>query len=491
VRASGWSSAWSLRAKGLVIVSVPLAFELAFVIALSFVDNLARRQQAAELRVQEITAASYRLMSLLVDAETGIRGYIITEQPRFAEPYDRAVREVPQQLARLRAIAPELAREIGDVGVLAAAMLEYETLEHFRVSVGHRDEAATIVQSGRGKQLMDAARLAVDHLLQRETVLAARTRGAHERTRRHLRTLLLSGLAVNVVVAAAMVWLFSAGVVKRLGVVVDNTHRLEREEALLPHVGGSDEIARLDGRFHEMAATLEQNRKALEASNRELDAFSYSVSHDLRSPLRAVNGYARMIEEDFADRLDDDGRRYLGAIRGEARRMGQLIDDLLAFSRLGRNPLQLSNIDVAALAREVLAAVVPDDAKVDVHVDELPPACGDRGLVRQVLLNLLANAVKFSARSSAPRISVEGKRGLRENTYWVRDNGVGFDMRYVDKLFGVFQRLHGGGEFEGTGVGLAIVQRVVHRHGGRVWAESKEGHGACFYFTLPAPEEET
>jgi signal transduction histidine kinase len=489
VRVRGWRSVWSLRAKGLFIISVPLVFEVAFMVAMGFIDNVARRQQAAEVRVQEITAASYRLMSLLVDAETGIRGYVITEQPGFAEPYDRAVAEVPRQLAHLRAIAPALSREITEVSVRASAVLAYETMEHFRVRTGHRDEAATIVQSGRGKQLMDTTRGAVDRLLQRETTLADDARRAHDRTRRNLRALLLGGLAVNLAAAAAMAWLFSAGIARRLGTVIDNTYRLEHDEALLPHVDGADEIAELDARFHEMAAALEQNRRALELSNRELDAFSYSVSHDLRSPLRAVNGYARMIEEDFADRLNAEGRRYLGSIRGEARRMGQLIDDLLAFSRLGRNPLQLSTVDVAALAREVLPTVVSADVRIAVEIADVPYACADRGLLRQVLVNLFSNAVKFSARNPDARITLEGTLGERENVYWLRDNGVGFDMRYVDKLFGVFQRLHSGSDFEGTGVGLAIVQRVVHRHGGRVWAESEEGKGACFYFTLPAPEE--
>jgi light-regulated signal transduction histidine kinase (bacteriophytochrome) len=246
--------------------------------------------------------------------------------------------------------------------------------------------------------------------------------------------------------------------------------------------------ARLLGRVREQAVELEarvRSRTAeLEASNKELESFSYSVSHDLRAPLRAVDGYARMLEEDHGARLDGEGRRLLAVVRDASTRMGQLIDDLLAFSRLGRQEPQRRALDMAALAREV-AGELNGAGLASVEIAALPAASADGALLRQVWSNLVSNALKYSGRRRDARIEIGGREADDENVYWVRDNGVGFDPRYAAKLFGVFQRLHRADEFPGTGVGLAIVQRVVLRHGGRVWGESVLGEGACFYFSLP------
>jgi len=230
-------------------------------------------------------------------------------------------------------------------------------------------------------------------------------------------------------------------------------------------------------------------RKRAEAAvrelNKELESFSYSVSHDLRAPLRAVDGYARMLEEDYGQSFDDEGRRLLATVRGNAAQMARLIDDLLAFSRLGRKPISAAPVDMSALAREAAAELAGEHPRARMVVGELPPAHGDRALLKQVWANLIGNALKYSAKGESPRVEIGGRADGGRSEYWVRDNGVGFDMRYAAKLFGVFQRLHRTEEFAGTGVGLAIVQRVVARHGGEVRAEAKPGEGACFSFTLP------
>ena len=224
----------------------------------------------------------------------------------------------------------------------------------------------------------------------------------------------------------------------------------------------------------------------LKSTNKELESFSYSVSHDLRAPLRAIDGYALMLQEDFAPRLDDEGRRLLGVVREEATHMGQLIDDLLQFSRTGRKAIEAAAIDMGKLAREVAAELKVGHPGATVEIAELPQAVGDRSLLKQVWMNLVGNALKYSANAESPRIEIGGRAEGAECEYWVRDNGVGFDMRYADKLFGVFQRLHRAEEFPGTGVGLAIVQRVVARHGGRVSAEGSVDGGARFGFALPS-----
>jgi len=239
------------------------------------------------------------------------------------------------------------------------------------------------------------------------------------------------------------------------------------------------------GHAQELEQRVKERTAQLERANQELQAFSYSVSHDLRAPLRAVDGYARMLEEDHSAKLDDEGRRLLGVVRESANRMGQLIDDLLKFSQVGRKALALAPLDMRAAASEVAGELGAAYPKVRIQLDALPQAQGDRALIRQVWSNLIGNGLKYSSKRDRAVVHIGGKNDGTEAVYWVRDNGAGFDMRYADKLYGVFQRLHSQEEFSGTGVGLAIVQRVVLRHGGRVWAEGKPGEGACFYFSLP------
>jgi PAS domain S-box-containing protein len=225
----------------------------------------------------------------------------------------------------------------------------------------------------------------------------------------------------------------------------------------------------------------------LEAANKELEAFSYSVSHDLRAPLRAVNGFAGIVLEDFGSLLPDEGKRYLARIRNGGQQMGQLIDDLLAFSRLSRQTMNRHTVDASKLVKTVLDELKPmweKEREIDIRLGELPSCHGDPALLKQVWVNLISNAVKYSRGRKPAIVEIGSMCNGNHNTYFVRDNGTGFDMQYAHKLFGVFQRLHRADEFEGTGVGLAIVQRVVHRHGGRVWAEAKPARGATFYFTL-------
>jgi len=241
--------------------------------------------------------------------------------------------------------------------------------------------------------------------------------------------------------------------------------------------------------FAKVTRDLTERRRveqALGQSNQELERFSYSVSHDLRAPLRAINGYAQALWEDHAARLDDEGKRLLGVIRDSAKLGGQLIDGLLNFSRVGRQALTKAPVDLTALAESVVAELRPTQgsAAVEVLLSPLPPASGDAGLLRHVLVNLIDNAFKFSAKRAHPRVEIGAQQSGPEVAYYVKDNGVGFDMQYANKLFGVFQRLHRPEEFEGTGVGLALAQRIVQRHGGRIWAEGKVNEGATFRFTL-------
>jgi methyl-accepting chemotaxis protein len=259
-----------------------------------------------------------------------------------------------------------------------------------------------------------------------------------------------------------------------------------------------DELGILARAFHSMTVQLrslilgleqrvDERTAQLQAANRELESFTYSVSHDLRAPLRAIDGYAQIMVDEYHAKLDDEGRRVLGIMRGEAKRMGDLIDDLLRFSRLGRHPLQKRATDMTRLVAEVLADLAQGAAerRVELRVDSLPGVKADPGLIRQVWMNLLGNAYKFTSGKDHAVIEVSGCIQGEEAVYCIRDNGAGFDMEHVDKLFGVFQRLHRQDEFEGTGVGLALAHRILERHGGRIWAEAEVGHGAIFRFALP------
>jgi light-regulated signal transduction histidine kinase (bacteriophytochrome) len=234
---------------------------------------------------------------------------------------------------------------------------------------------------------------------------------------------------------------------------------------------------------------LERAVSELEAANEELDAFSYSISHDLRAPLRALDGFAQILIEDAAPVLGEENRRYLERIQRGALTMKDMIEDLLMLSRLSRQPLARETVAPAALVQQALQNLSAEQAgrKIEFTIGDLPTCKGDPALLQHVFDNLLANALKYSRKREVARIEVGSKTESDVNVYYVRDNGVGFDMRYAHKLFGVFQRLHRAEDFEGVGVGLAIVRRVVTRHGGKVWVEAEPDRGATFYFSLVAP----
>ena len=265
----------------------------------------------------------------------------------------------------------------------------------------------------------------------------------------------------------------SGKIVKLFGTVQDIAERKRAEK----------EIRKLNESLEEKVA---ERTTQLEEANKNLEAFTYSVSHDLRAPLRAINGFSSILIEDYGTMLDDEGRRICSVISKSARTMGELIDDLLSFSHLGRASLNIGSVDMTPLARSVFAEIASPAERelIDFDVEELPAAEADPVLIKQVWANLLSNAIKFSAKKTKPEIRVRARMKNGEVVYSVRDNGAGFDMKYADKLFGVFQRLHSASDFDGTGVGLAIVKRIVSLHGGMVWAESEPERGAVFYFSL-------
>jgi two-component system sensor histidine kinase/response regulator len=241
-----------------------------------------------------------------------------------------------------------------------------------------------------------------------------------------------------------------------------------------------------DQRIRELNADLQNHLQQLELINKELESFSYSISHDLRAPLRSIHGYAKILEEDYKETLDDEAKRLLTIIQQNADKMGNLINSLLELSRLGRKEVRKTTVDTD----EIVQAVIRDinsSSPNHAHIicEGLPTVQGDYTLLTQVFFNLISNAVKYSSKKEKPVIEIKAEKNDKEVLFYVKDNGAGFNMQYADKLFGVFQRLHTNDEFEGVGVGLAIIQRIVHKFGGKVWADAKKDEGATFYFTLP------
>lgn len=240
----------------------------------------------------------------------------------------------------------------------------------------------------------------------------------------------------------------------------------------------------------ELAHQIKEKEKRtaeLEAAVKDLEAFSYSVSHDLRAPLRAINGFSEVLIEDYLHLFDEDGKTIVEEIIANSKKMGQLIDNLLEFSRVGKQHISISTVDMAQLLNNVISELkqLEPNRTFTLTIHPLPKVKGDRNMLKQVFLNLISNAFKYTGKKEEPLIEVGSYTKNDSQVYFVKDNGAGFDMRYYDKLFGVFQRLHSSFEFDGTGVGLAIIHKIVTKHGGKVWAEAKINEGACFYFSLP------
>jgi signal transduction histidine kinase len=424
----------------------------------------AHQRSLSVSHTHEVMQAIQEALALMTDAETGQRGFLLTGNNEYLEPFQRATDQFPRALARLRALTADNPAQRAAIDRLerngSDKLAVLSRAPDLRVDTAKLGEA---IQSGAGKRLMDQFRAEAAAMTRTEQALLEQRGRESEESAAFTKQIIIAGFAFSL---------------SLIGLSYLLLHQEVRERTR-----AESQVRGLNGRLARHAAQLE-------VSNRELEGFSYSVSHDLRIPLRAVSGYAQIMEEDYGAGLDQEGRRLLSLVRGNANMMNTLIDDLLTFSRLGNQALQKAEVDMTKLARAAVAQcgaaeAAGGTAPPEVHIGALPNAPGDASLLRQVWTNLIANAIKYSATRTPARIEVGSEMRGDEAVYYVRDNGVGFDMRYAGKLFGVFQRLHGIDEYPGTGVGLAIVQRVVTRHGGRVWADARPDQGATFSFTLP------
>lgn len=391
------------------------------------------------------------------DAESGHRRFLVTGDESYLASYNTLRERAPEYVGYLRDLTAPDSTQRTRVNQLEEFITQQLQEEGAAITLRNEtgfESVRTMALAGVAKTALDSARRLQAQMEQDETKALAERVVESTTTTRSSIILLIIGALLLFVLLAAVYYLIRHDITERRR-VADELHR---------------------------------RGELLEAANKELEAFSYSVSHDLRAPLRHIDGYAALLAKAATVSLDDKAKRYLHTISESATRMGQLIDDLLVFSRMGRQEMLRGTVNLNQLIASVLHDLRHDlqDRSISWTIAQLPDVTGDAAMLRQVFMNLVANAIKFTG--TRPQATIEiGSRenGREEAVLFVRDNGVGFDMRYANKLFGVFQRLHRADEFEGTGIGLANVRRIIHRHGGKTWAEGALGQGATFYVSLP------
>jgi signal transduction histidine kinase len=432
------------------------------------------RQARLTQRSDQVLARSARLRELLVDRETGLRGYLLSGDRSFLLPLERADLRLTETLSRLRQLLAEHPDQLARLDVVESMAREwarYGARERELFESG--DDYIHHFKTGEGVQRLSSMLEVLDAL------------GESEQVRRRER-------AEHASLTGSLLFWLSLGCVTSLALVLGYASRRQLLALAQSHDAAAAEMLEREQRIRELNASLEQRvaerTEALAAVNAELEAFTSSVSHDLRAPLRQLGGFTRLLDESAGARLDARERSYLGLLRSTAAEAVQMVDDLLSFSRVSRTELRSLAVDLNAVvrsAREVLLHE-QDGREVEWVVHSLPGVQGDPTMLLLVLRNLLGNALKYTRQRRPARIEV-GTVNVpgAEDIVYVRDNGVGFDMKYAHKLFGVFQRLHRADEFEGTGIGLAHVRRIVQRHGGRVWGVGVPGQGATFYVALP------
>jgi len=433
------------------------------------------------------------IMSSAKDAETGNRGFLITGEDAYLEPYTAALKELPAEIdgfTRLTVDNPSQQARATDLRAVLDERLSLlaQGIEERRN--GSKDELHLLVLSGTGKAEMDHLRRIADDMEAEEHRLLVIRLAAAKRSSTQARLTIALASALDLVL---LVFMFRH-------LARERVLRLEKErvaaQLALAQAETEAKAAELQLLNEQLEDHVAKRTAELETTNRELEAFSYSVSHDLRAPLRTIDGFSLALEEDYGTAVDAVGKDYIRRVRAGVQRMGQLIDALLQLSRITRAEIVRESFDMAELARSVIAEIelglqsaplngnggVADARPVQFRVEGGPNAFGDPRLIRIALENLIGNAVKFSSKVSEP--AIEFGWDPSAEAWFVKDNGAGFDMFYSDKLFNAFNRLHGDKDFKGSGIGLATVARVVHRHHGRIWADSVVGRGATFWFTL-------
>jgi signal transduction histidine kinase len=481
-----------------------LALVLLLTIGVCFYRSTTSQAETARrvAHTYEVLVRIQELVMRLTDAETARRGFIMTTRDRYLFHYTNAVERARVVFNELRETTRDNLRNQQTCDALAPLIQQRFALHGESIETQLKqgaDPAAQLKLTEKGQEVMEGVRALINQMDAAEHELLRTRQAAAEVNLRNTRLIALIGSFASL---AILVSVFSL-------LMRENRQRREAEQALKTTneqlelrvrertaeltrtLAGYEQAEREIKKLNEELEQRVTERTAqLENANQELEAFSYSVSHDLRAPLRHIHGFVEMLRDDTASTFSEQSRRYLEVISESANQMGRLIDDLLLFSRMNREEMRRVRINTDELIKEVVHELTREirEREITWEIDPLPVVFGDRSMLKQVWANLLSNAVKYTHGREQTRIKIRCyKTPSHEWQFSVQDNGAGFDMQYVDKLFGVFQRLHRPEEFEGTGIGLANVRRIVHRHGGRTWAEGQVNEGATFYFTLPDP----
>jgi signal transduction histidine kinase len=432
----------------------------------------------------QVINLSEKTLSLAIDMESGVRGYVLTKDSDFLAPMILAKNNIFKNIAALK----ELTQTKNSQQVLLDSLAFYTklriaTLELATERINTVGLAATVssISITEGKKYSDAIRTIISKIQAKEYELLEERKQANEKSV----AIFYWFLGAMFLLVSFVSALFLISYYKNLLQTRDKI--IQADELMILN----NELKISESKYLRLNEDLEQlvveRTSKLELANKELESFSYSVSHDLRAPIRAINGYTKILEEDYHDKFDEDGLTVLASIITNSKKMGHLIDDLLAFSKLGRKSISGSEINMQEMVTTLCDEITKEnlDRKIEFTIHPLTPIYGDPSLIHQVWINLISNSVKFSKYKPTTIIEIGCYQKDDQTVYFVKDHGAGFDMKYYDKLFGVFQRLHGQEEFEGTGIGLAIVQKIVTRHNGLVWGDAVINEGASFYFSLP------
>jgi len=485
----------SILHKGLVLIAIPLLFQLVLLAIHTRVMRGMAESRDAAMQALKVDKDGEQIYRLLADAQNSVRGFVITEDEKFLHPFEASMAALPALIEKFeRAPASEQqAERLTRILSLARERIAEMDLQRRLIRAGKRQLAIDGIKGGFGFRTMPAVRQEMSDFLVQQTLEAEKRQQELEKAHQRQNTWIFFAFIVSLSVALITLYLFSAGISSRLGVVSRNAERLKEGRELLPPLEGSDEIAGVDHTFRVMAAALQRQTAELVSSNRELQNFAAVASHDLQEPLRKIEAFGDRLRVRYADTLGEQGQDYLNRIFTSAKRMRSLIDDLLAFSRVTTRVQAMKPIELDVIAQEVVRDLETrlEQTGGRVELGPLPTLAADPTQMRQLLQNLIGNALKFRKPETAPIVTVQGESFEDPATRLpmvrliIRDNGIGFEPQYADRIFGLFQRLHGREAYEGTGMGLAICRRIVERHGGTIAAESKPGEGAAFLVTLP------
>jgi signal transduction histidine kinase len=464
---------WKITVKWMVDHKISASFALAtlmlIVIGVVAYDDITSLVRSAGwvTHTQKVVGELEQVLSKTQAIQSGCRGYFLSGDGSDLQNYIKSQLDLPEDFDALKATTRDNPVQSQGLAVLELLVSREVYLSRQMVQARReRGAKAPIAQSlGAQRDTMEAIRRQIQEMQDHENRLLATRNQQEQISAGNAKLTIALGTVTAVVILCFTLYVLNLETQERMYTQA----KLERANAIT-----SDHARRL------------------ETVNKELEAFSYSVSHDLRAPLRHINGFIRLLREKYGNLLDAEGRRYITTIMDASTRMGQLIDDLLAFSRVGRVALKKNSIDVANLVNEIVEGEKEalNERVVSWDIQPLLAITGDSAMVRQVFVNLISNALKYTRSRPKAEIKIGSMRQGDDVCYYVSDNGVGFDMEHADKLFGVFQRLHRDEDFEGTGIGLANVQRIVNRHGGKAWAQAAVDKGATFYFTLPRTRQE-